>query len=149
MRWHSVTYHGVLGEFTGEDEPDRGLDFAGGHGGLLVVAGELGRFGGDLLEDVVDERVHDGHGLGGDAGVGVHLLEDLVDVDLVGLGLGLALAAFAAFGDGLLGGLLGGGGLGHCDRFRCIEKWPGATTRRLFMQLKNFPLRAYWPGLDQ
>ena len=36
----------------------------------------------------VDERVHDGHGLGGDTGVGVHLLEHLVDVDLVGLSLG-------------------------------------------------------------
>ena len=142
----------MLGELTGEDEAHSGLDLPGGDGGLLVVAGELGSLGGDLLEDVVDEGVHDGHGLGGDAGVGVHLLEDLVDVDLVGLGLGLALAAFAAFaafGDGLLGGLLGGGGLGHCDRFRCIEKWQGATTRRLFMQLKNFPLRAYWPGLDQ
>ena len=35
---------------------------------------------GDLLEDVVDERVHDGHRLGGDTGVRVHLLEHLVDV---------------------------------------------------------------------
>ena len=103
----------MLGELTGEDEAHGGLDLAGGHGGLLVVAGELGRLGGDLLEDVVDEGVHDGHGLGGDAGVGVHLLEDLVDVDLVGLGLGLLLAALAALGDGLLGGLLGGG-LGLC-----------------------------------
>ena len=105
---------GVLGELTGEDEAHGGLDLAGGHGGLLVVAGELGRLGGDLLEDVVDEGVHDGHSLGGDAGVGVHLLEDLVDVDLVGLGLGLLGAALAALGDGLLGGLLGGGSLGHC-----------------------------------
>ena len=36
--------------------------------------------GGDALEDVVDERVEDEHGLVGDAGVGVDLLEDLVDV---------------------------------------------------------------------
>ena len=40
-----------------------------------------------LVEDVVDERVHDPHGLGADAGVGVDLLEHLVDVDLVGLSL--------------------------------------------------------------
>ena len=53
-----------------------------------------------------DERVHDGHALGGDAGVGVHLLEHLVDVDLVRLRLGLALG-LAALGDRLLGGLLG------------------------------------------
>ena len=103
---------GVLGELTGEDEAHGGLDLPGGDGGLLVVAGELGSLGGDLLEDVVDEGVHDGHGLGGDAGVGVHLLEDLVDVDLVGLGLGLLRLAAGAL-DGLLGGLLGGR-LGHC-----------------------------------
>ncbi len=72
--------HGVLGELSGEDEPDGGLDLAGGHGGLLAVAGELGGLGGDLLEDVVDEGVHDGHGLGADAGVGVDLLQHLVDV---------------------------------------------------------------------
>ncbi|CAD7673699.1 unnamed protein product [Nyctereutes procyonoides] len=32
----------------------------------------------DALEDVVDERVHDAHGLGRDARVGVHLLQHLV-----------------------------------------------------------------------
>lgn len=35
----------------------------------------------------VDEGVHDGHGLGADTRVRVHLLQHLVDVDLVGLGL--------------------------------------------------------------
>ena len=59
----------MLGELPGEDEADGGLDLAGGDGGLLVVAGELGGLGGELLEDVVDEGVHDGHGLGGDADV--------------------------------------------------------------------------------
>ncbi|KAG2592829.1 hypothetical protein PVAP13_5NG583501 [Panicum virgatum] len=78
---------GVLGELAGEDEAHRGLDLPGGDGGLLV-----------LLEDVVDERVHDGHGLGGDTNVRVHLLEDLEDIDLVGLDalLGLLLAALLA-----------------------------------------------------
>jgi hypothetical protein len=75
----------VLGELAGEDEADGGLDLAGGDGGLLVVARELGGLGGELLEDVVDEGVHDGHGLGRDADVGVHLLQHLEDVDLVGL----------------------------------------------------------------
>jgi hypothetical protein len=32
---------GVLGELTGEDEADSGLDLAGGEGGLLVDAREL------------------------------------------------------------------------------------------------------------
>jgi hypothetical protein len=76
---------GVLGELAGEDEADGGLDLAGGDGGLLVVAGEAGGLLRELLEDVVDEGVHDRHGLGGDSDVRVHLLQDLEDVDLVGL----------------------------------------------------------------
>ena len=93
----------MLGELTGEEETDGGLDLAGGEGVLLVVADEAGALGGDLLEDVVDEGVHDAHGLLGDAGLGVHLLEDTVDVDREGLGT-------AAGGSGsLLGGSLGGG----------------------------------------
>ena len=96
---------GVLGQLTGEDEPDSGLDLPGGDGRLLAVPGELGGLGGDLLEDVVDEGVHDRHGLGGDTGVGVNLLENLVDVDLVGLDLRLLLLGA---GDSLLHGLLGG-----------------------------------------
>ena len=76
---------GVLRELAREDQPDGGLDLARGDGRLLVVAREPGGLEGDLLEDVVDERVHDAHRLGGDAGVRVHLLEHLVDVDLVGL----------------------------------------------------------------
>jgi hypothetical protein len=53
----------------------------GGDGGLLVVARELGGLDSELLEDVVDEGVHGGHGIGGDADVGVHLLQHLEDVD--------------------------------------------------------------------
>ena len=69
-----------------------------------------------LLEDVVDERVEDRHGLGRDAGVGVHLLEDLVDVDLVRLVLGLDALLGAALGD-LLGGLLSSSLGSHCGKF--------------------------------
>ena len=54
---------GVLGQFTGEEEPDSSLDFPGGDGGPLVVVGQTGSLSGDPLEDVVDKRVHDGHGL--------------------------------------------------------------------------------------
>ncbi len=76
---------GVFCEFSGEEEPDSSLDLTRGDGGPLVVVGEAGGLGRNPLEDVVDERVHDGHGLGGDAGVGMDLLENLVDVDGVGL----------------------------------------------------------------
>ena len=97
----------MLGEFTRQDQSDRGLDFAGRDRRLLVVSRELGGFRGDLLEDVVDERVHDGHRLGGDTGVRVHLLQDLVDVDLVGFDLLLGGLLGAAF-DGLLCWFLAG-----------------------------------------
>ena len=89
----------MLGELTGKEESDGGLDLTGGEGVLLVVANESGGLGGDLLEDVVDERVHDAHGSLGDTGLGVHLLEDSVDVDGEGLGS-------SSLGGSLLGGSL-------------------------------------------
>ena len=75
----------VLGQLAGEVQPHSGLDFTAGDGVLLVVVGQAGGFGGDALKDIIHERVHDTHGLGGDAGVGVHLLEHLIDVDRVAL----------------------------------------------------------------
>lgn len=77
--------HGVLGQFTGEKQTNGGLDFSARDGRALVVVRKTRRFGGDTLEDVVDERVHDGHGFGGHASVGVDLTEHLVDVDSVRL----------------------------------------------------------------
>merc|ERR1712057_93762 len=55
--------HGMLGELTREDEADGRLDLPGGEGTLLGVAGQAGGLGGDLLEDVTGEGVHDGHDL--------------------------------------------------------------------------------------
>ena len=52
----------MLGQFTGQQESDGGLDLTAGDGGLLVVVGQAGSLSGDSLEDVVDEAVHDGHG---------------------------------------------------------------------------------------
>ena len=67
----------MLGKLTGQEEPDGGLDLPGGDGGPLVVVGELAGLGGDPLEQVVDERVHDGHGLRRDPSVWMNLLQDL------------------------------------------------------------------------
>ncbi|CAH3144424.1 unnamed protein product, partial [Porites evermanni] len=67
----------VFGQFTGQKQPDSGLDLAG------ADVGKAGSFGGDALEDVVDERVHDAHGFTRDTSVRVNLLQHLVDVDSV------------------------------------------------------------------
>ena len=71
---------------------------------LLVVANKARALSGDLLENVVDERVHDAHGSLGDSSLWVHLLEDSVDVD------GEGFASLFLWGS-LSGGFLGGAGL--------------------------------------
>ena len=96
---------GVFGQFSGEEEPDSSLDLPGSDGGPLVVVGQFGSLGSDTLKEIVDERVHDAHGLGGDTGVGVHLLQHLVDVDGIRF-LTLVLAFLSVLSNGL-GGLAG------------------------------------------
>ena len=115
---------GVLGELTREEEADSGLDLTGGESLGLVVASELATLLGDLGLDVVDEGVHDGHGLLGDASVRVDLLEDLEDVGVVRLG-GLLPPLLGGLLGALLGGLLGGfwGLWSHflLLAFRCVQ----------------------------
>ena len=71
----------MLGELSREHQANGGLDLSGRQGLLLVVSDKLDGLLGDSVKDVVDERVHDTHGLLGDTSVGVDLLEDLEDVD--------------------------------------------------------------------
>jgi len=98
----------VLGQFTGQQETNGGLDLPAGDGGTLVVVRQTRSFRGDTLEDVVDEAVHDAHRLAGDTGVGMYLFQHLVDVDRVTF-LPPALLLLVALGNVLLGfsGLLG------------------------------------------
>ena len=96
--------HGVLGQLSWEVESHGSLDLAAGDSVLLVVLRQAGRLGGDALKDVVDERVHDAHGLAGDASVGVDLLQHLVDVDGVALLAGLSPLLLALSSGWLLGG---------------------------------------------
>uniref|UniRef100_A0A8P4KEV0 Histone H2B n=2 Tax=Dicentrarchus labrax TaxID=13489 RepID=A0A8P4KEV0_DICLA len=100
--------HGVLGQLPGQQQADGGLDLPGGDGGALVVVSQTGGLTGDTLEDVAHEGVHDAHGLRGDPGVGVDLLQDFVHVDGVALlpGPSPLLAALGCLGDGFLGALL-------------------------------------------
>ena len=73
--------HGVLGQLSREKQTNSSLDFSAGDGGSTVVVSQTGSLGSNTLEDVIDEGVHDGHGLAGDASVGMDLLQDFVDVD--------------------------------------------------------------------
>ena len=57
--------------------------------GPLVVVGQPAGFSSNPLENVVHEPVHVRHGLGADACIRVHVLQNLVDVDP-----SLPLAAF-------------------------------------------------------
>lgn len=98
---------GVLGQLSGQQQTDGRLDLATGDRRTTVVVRETGRLGGDALEDVVDEAVHDRHRLAADARVGVDLLEHLVDVDGVRLSSSaLALLVAGPHGLRLAGGLL-------------------------------------------
>ena len=51
--------HGVLGQFTGQEETDSGLDLSAGDGGPPVVVSKTGSLSSDTLEDVIHEGVHD------------------------------------------------------------------------------------------
>jgi len=91
---------GVLGKLSWEEESDSSLDLSGGESVLSVVSDESGGLLSDLLEDVVDEGVHDGHGSLGDSGLGVNLLEDSVDVDGEGLNSGSSSWGLGSLGSG-------------------------------------------------
>ena len=98
----------MLGKLTRKDQADSSLNLAGGESALLVDADQTTSLGGDALEGIADEGVHDGHSLGGNTSIRVNLLEHLVDVDTVRLLSGLLLL-LSILGDSLdsLGSLLG------------------------------------------
>jgi len=107
----------MLGKFSGKHETDGGLDLTRRKGSLLVVGGKLSSLSGNAFEDIVDKGVHDGHTLLRDTGIGVDLLQDLVNVRGVALHslLGLSRTTSLLGGGSLLGTLAGslGGGLCH------------------------------------
>ncbi|KXJ71305.1 hypothetical protein RP20_CCG020832 [Aedes albopictus] len=54
----------MLGQLSGEQQPDGGLNFPGGDRRPLVVVRQTGGFGGDAFVDVVGEAVVTGTGYG-------------------------------------------------------------------------------------
>ena len=104
----------MLGKLSWKHKTNGSLDLSARKSCLLVVGGKLSGFGGDTFKDIVDEGVHDRHTLLGDTGIGVDLLQNLVNVGRVAFG---SLLGLLDGGSGLLGCLLGrflGGSLGHC-----------------------------------
>jgi hypothetical protein len=103
---------GVLSELTGEEEANGSLDLSGGKSVLLVVADKLGGLKGDLLKDVINERVHNVHRSLGDANLGVDLLQHAVDVHGESLNSAAVSRLSSSLGSStwLLGGLLSSGG---------------------------------------
>lgn len=113
---------GVLGQLSGQKQTDGRLDLAARDRRAAVVVRQTRRLGGDALEDVVDERVHDAHRLAADARVRVHLLQHLVDVDGVAFTSSpLLLLVAGARGLGLAGGLLRS--LARCFRWYVLHRY--------------------------
>ena len=54
----------MLSQFTRQEKTNSRLDFPRGDGLLLVLERQARCFRCDALEDVIDEGVHDAHGLG-------------------------------------------------------------------------------------
>lgn len=115
--------HGVLGQFSRQQEPDGGLDLPGRDRRAFIVVSQTRRLGGDALEDVVDKAIHYAHSLAGDPGVRMYLLQYFVDVDSVAL-LPLPLLLLVGLADVLLGlaGLL--------HSFAARFRWHGASGFR-------------------
>ncbi len=67
----------MLGQLPRQDQADSCLYLPGGDCGFLVVACQRCSLHGNLLENVSNERIQDGHCLRGDTGVWVNLLQDL------------------------------------------------------------------------
>ena len=62
---------------------------------------KTGSLSSNSLKEIIDKRVHDAHGLGGDTSVRVDLLQHLVDVDGIRFLPSLLLLLLITLGDGL------------------------------------------------
>lgn len=112
----------MLSQLTREQKPDGSLNLPGGDGRSLVVVSQAGGFSGDALENVVHKAVHDRHGLAGNSGIGMNLLQNFVDVNGIAL-LPLLLTIFlVSLGDvfrrlsSLLDGFTAGFGCHSAER---------------------------------
>ena len=73
----------MFSQFSWQKQAYGCLDLSTGDGRPLVIVGKSRGLGSDSFEDVVDEAVHDAHGLAGNTSVWVNLFQDFVDVNSV------------------------------------------------------------------
>ena len=52
----------MLGQLSGQEEPDSSLDLPGGDGGPLVVVSKSAGLSSNTLKEIIDKGVHDAHG---------------------------------------------------------------------------------------
>ena len=71
-------------QFSGQKEPHGGLNLSAADRPAFVVVSQTRRFGGDSLENVIHETVHDRHRFAAHTGIGMNLFKDLVNVNVVG-----------------------------------------------------------------
>ncbi|KAH0460951.1 hypothetical protein IEQ34_008526 [Dendrobium chrysotoxum] len=75
----------MLSKLTRKHKANRSLDLPGRDRRLLVITRKPRRLLGELLENIINERIHDAHRLARDSDIRMNLLQDFKDVDLVGL----------------------------------------------------------------
>ena len=75
----------MFGELTRKPETNSSLNFPTSNGRFLVVLGKTRSLSSNSLEDVVDKGVHDAHSFTRDTGLGMYLLQNLVDIDRIAL----------------------------------------------------------------
>ncbi len=77
----SALRNGVLGKFTRQNKTDRSLYFAAGKSISLASLLKSNGLCDETFKDIVDKGIHNGHGFLGYGRIGMHLLEDLVNVN--------------------------------------------------------------------
>lgn len=70
----------VFSQFSRQQETNSSLDLPRSDGRSLVVLSQSRSFGSNSFEDIVDETVHDGHGLSTDSSIRMNLFQNFVDV---------------------------------------------------------------------
>ena len=97
----------MLRELTREDQSDGSLDLSRTEDSLVVISNKATCLRSNLLESVVNQRVHDGDGSLADTNVRMDLLEDTNDVSAVRL-LSLSMSLDSLLRSSLLDNFLSG-----------------------------------------